>query len=95
MRTIACLINEAASAVMEGVATPADIDQAMKLGTNYPHGPLAWADLIGLDTVLGVLTGLFNEFGEDRYRPCPLLRRLVTAGHLGQKSGRGFYHYDG
>lgn len=95
MRTIACLVNEAASAVLEGVATPADIDQAMKLGTNYPHGPLAWGDLIGLDTVTGVLTGLFNEYGEDRYRPCPLLRRMVIAGELGQKSGRGFYNYEG
>lgn len=93
MRVVACLINEAASAIMEGVATAAAIDQAMKLGTNYPHGPLAWADLIGLDTVLGVLTGLFNEFGEDRYRPSPLLRRMVIAGNLGQKSGRGFYDY--
>ena len=91
MRTIACLVNEAASALMEGVATPAAIDQAMKLGTNYPHGPLSWGDLIGLDTILGVLTGLFTEYGEDRYRPCPLLRRMVAAGQLGQKSGRGFY----
>lgn len=95
MRTIACLVNEAASAVMEGVATLTDIDQAMKLGTNYPYGPLAWGDLIGLDTVLGVLTGLFNEYGEDRYRPCPLLRRMVIAGQLGQKSGQGFYNYEG
>ena len=93
MRTIACLVNEAASAVMEGVATPTDIDLAMKLGTNYPHGPLAWGDLIGLDTILGVLTGLFHEYGEDRYRPCPLLRRMVLAGQLGQKSGRGFFNY--
>ncbi len=95
MRVIACLVNEAASAVMEGVATPADIDQAMKLGTNYPHGPLAWGDLIGLDTVLGVLNGLFGEYGEDRYRPCPLLRRMVTAGETGQKSGKGFFNYAG
>jgi 3-hydroxybutyryl-CoA dehydrogenase len=95
MRVIACLVNEAASAVMEGVATPADIDQAMKLGTNYPFGPLTWGDLIGLDTVLGVLNGLFGEYGEDRYRPCPLLRRMVTAGETGQKSGKGFFNYAG
>ncbi|MCA9959296.1 MAG: 3-hydroxybutyryl-CoA dehydrogenase, partial [Anaerolineales bacterium] len=75
------------------VATAADIDKAMQLGTNYPHGPLAWGDQIGLDTVLGVMTGLFAEWGEDRYRPSPLLRRLVIAGKLGQKSGEGFYKY--
>jgi 3-hydroxybutyryl-CoA dehydrogenase len=92
-RIVCCLINEAASAVLEGVATPADIDQAMLLGVNYPHGPLAWADRIGLDAVLAVLEGLFHEWGEDRYRPSPLLRRLVAAGHLGEKSGRGFYDY--
>ncbi|MCB8965324.1 MAG: 3-hydroxyacyl-CoA dehydrogenase family protein [Chloroflexota bacterium] len=92
-RAICCIINEAASALMEGVATAADIDKAMQLGTNYPHGPLAWGDQIGLDTVLGVMTGLFAEWGEDRYRPSPLLRRLVIAGKLGQKSGEGFYKY--
>jgi len=94
MRVVACLVNEAASAVMEGVASPADIDLAMKLGTNYPYGPLAWGDLIGLDTVLGVLNGLFGEYGEDRYRPCPLLRRMVIAGEVGQKSGKGFFNYE-
>lgn len=93
-RTVCCLINEAASALLEDVATPADIDLAMKLGTNYPHGPLAWADQIGLDAVLGTMVGLYEEWGEDRYRPSPLLRRLVTAGYLGQKTGRGFYEYD-
>lgn len=92
-RTVCCIINEAVSALMEGVATASDIDKAMQLGTNYPHGPLAWADSIGLDTVLGVMTGLFAEWGEDRYRPSPLLRRLVAAGKLGQKSGEGFYKY--
>ncbi|MEW5989206.1 MAG: 3-hydroxyacyl-CoA dehydrogenase family protein [Chloroflexota bacterium] len=92
-RIVCCLINEAVSALMEEVATAADIDQAMKLGTNYPHGPLAWADQIGLDTVLGVMTGLFEEWGDDRYRPAPLLRRMVAAGQLGRKSGRGFYTY--
>ena len=92
-RTVCCLINAAAGLLLEGVATAADIDLAMRLGTNYPHGPLAWADRIGLDVVLGVMTGLFEEWGEDRYRPSPLLRRLVAAGRLGQKTGRGFYPY--
>jgi 3-hydroxybutyryl-CoA dehydrogenase len=93
-RTVCCLINEAASALLENVASAEDIDQAMKLGTNYPHGPLAWADHIGLDAVLGVMTGLFEEWGEDRYRPSPLLRRMVLAGRLGKKTGEGFYQYD-
>jgi 3-hydroxybutyryl-CoA dehydrogenase len=92
-RTVCCLINEAASALLEGVASAADIDLAMKLGTNYPHGPLEWADHIGLDAVLGVMTGLFEEWGEDRYRPSPLLKRMVVAGKLGKKSGAGFYNY--
>jgi 3-hydroxybutyryl-CoA dehydrogenase len=93
-RVVCCLINEAACTLMEGVAGAADIDQAMKLGANYPFGPLEWADRIGLDAVLGVMTGLFQEWGDDRYRPCPLLRRMVLAGRLGQKSGLGFYEYD-
>lgn len=92
-RVVCCLINEAATALLEGVSTAADIDKAMQLGTNYPYGPLAWGDYIGLDTVLGVLNGLFQEWGEDRYRPSPLLKRLVTAGRLGKKSGIGFYTY--
>ena len=92
-RTVCCLINEAVSLLMEGVATAADIDKAMRLGTNYPHGPLAWADQIGLDAVLGVMTGLFQEWGDDRYRPSPLLRRMVAAGQLGRKTGQGFYVY--
>ena len=79
--------------MLEGVASPEDIDNAMKLGTNYPYGPLEWADYIGLDTVLGVMTGLFTEWGEDRYRPSPLLKRLVLARKLGRKSGEGFYKY--
>ncbi|MDB4897313.1 MAG: 3-hydroxyacyl-CoA dehydrogenase [Firmicutes bacterium] len=78
-RLIACLVNEAAYALMEGVATVADIDTAMKLGLNYPHGPLEWADKIGPGTVLRILEGLHRETGEDRYRPCPHLRKLVTA----------------
>lgn len=92
-RILSMLINEAAVALMEGVATPADIDTAMRLGANYPLGPLAWGDVIGLDVVLGVLRGLHAEYGEDRYRPCPLLTRYVLAGRLGQKSGRGFFEY--
>ncbi len=93
-RTLCCLINEAASALLEGVATPADIDQAMKLGTNYPYGPLEWGDYLGLDTVLGVMNGLFSEWGEDRYRPSPLLKRMVLAGRYGRKSGQGFFNYE-
>lgn len=92
-RTVCCIINEAASALMEGMANAVDIDQAMQLGANYPRGPLTWADHIGLDTVLGVMQALFVEWGEDRYRPAPLLRRLVAAGRLGQKAGAGFFEY--
>ncbi len=94
-RTVCCLINEAVTALMEGVASAEDIDMAMRLGTNYPLGPLAWADLIGLDAVLGTMTGLFEEWGDDRYRPSPLLRRMVQSGQLGRKSGQGFFRYDG
>ncbi|MCO5197337.1 MAG: 3-hydroxyacyl-CoA dehydrogenase family protein [Anaerolineae bacterium] len=93
-RIVCCIINEAATALQEGIATPADIDQAMKLGTNYPHGPLRWADYLGIDTVLGVMRGLYDEWQEDRYRPAPLLHHMVMAGHLGRKTGRGFYEYD-
>lgn len=78
-RVVCAIINEALSALQEGVASAADIDLAMKLGTNYPRGPLEWGDAIGLDTVLGVMEGLQAEWGEDRYRPTPLLRRLVAA----------------
>jgi 3-hydroxybutyryl-CoA dehydrogenase len=92
-RIICALVNEAATALAEGVASPADIDTAMRLGTNYPFGPLAWGDRIGLDVVLGVMRGLQAEFGEDRYRPCALLARYVLAGRLGQKTGRGFFDY--
>jgi 3-hydroxybutyryl-CoA dehydrogenase len=93
-RILCMIINEAAFALMEGVASAEDIDTAMKLGTNYPLGPLEWADRIGLDQVLGVLEGLQAEYGEDRYRPAPLLRQLVRAGHLGLSTGRGFYPYE-
>jgi 3-hydroxybutyryl-CoA dehydrogenase len=92
-RILCMIINEAAFALMEGVASAEDIDAAMKLGTNYPLGPLEWADRIGLDQVLGMLEGLQAEYGEDRYRPAPLLRRLVRAGHLGRAAGKGFYEY--
>lgn len=93
-RVFSMIVNEAAFALMEGVAAAEDIDRAMTLGTNYPQGPLRWADEIGLDEVLAVLKGMHRAFGEDRYRPAPLLRRLVAAGRLGKKTGRGFYRYD-
>jgi 3-hydroxybutyryl-CoA dehydrogenase len=92
-RVVCCIINEAVTALQEGVATAADIDQAMQLGTNYPHGPLRWADLLGVDFVLGVMNGLYAEWQEDRYRPAPLLRQMVFAGWIGRKSGCGFYQY--
>lgn len=92
-RLIACIINEAAGALQDRVASAADIDIAMQLGTNYPHGPLAWADHLGLDVVLGIMTGLYEEWGEDRYRPAPLLRRMVLAGRLGKKTHQGFYRW--
>lgn len=92
-RIVASLANEAAFALMEGVASAEDIDRAMQLGTNYPLGPLAWADLIGLDQVLGIINALGYEFGADRYRPAPLLRQLVRAGRLGKSTGQGFYTY--
>jgi 3-hydroxybutyryl-CoA dehydrogenase len=92
-RTVCCLINEAAGMLLEGVASAGDIDKAMQLGMNFPYGPLAWADVIGLDAVLGVMTGLFDEWGDDRYRPSPQLRRMVAAGRLGVKTGAGFFDY--
>ncbi len=92
-RIVCALVNEAATALSEGVASAKDIDTAMRLGANYPYGPLAWGDVIGLDVVLGVMRGLQDEFGEDRYRPSPLLARHVMAGRLGQKVGKGFYDY--
>jgi len=94
-RVLMPMINEAFYALMEGVAEPEAIDTVMKLGMNHPMGPLALADLIGLDTCLNILEVLHRELGDDRYRPCPLLRKYVAAGWLGRKSGRGFYAYDG
>jgi len=93
-RVLMPMINEAVFALMEGVAEPDAIDTVMKLGMNHPMGPLALADLIGLDTCLNILEVLHRELGDDRYRPCPLLRKYVAAGWLGRKAGRGFYPYD-
>jgi 3-hydroxybutyryl-CoA dehydrogenase len=93
-RILCPMINEAIFVYSEGIATAEDIDQAMVLGANHPMGPLALADLVGLDTLLAVLDGLHQELGEDKYRPAPLLRKMVRAGHLGRKSGRGFYDYN-
>jgi 3-hydroxybutyryl-CoA dehydrogenase len=93
MRILATLINEAAFAVLEGVATPADIDQAMKLGVNYPKGLLEWADEIGLSIVTLILDSLHAEYRQERYRPCVLLRQYMRAGWNGKRSGRGFYTY--
>jgi len=92
-RVLMPMINEAVFALMEGVAEAEAIDTVMKLGMNHPMGPLALADLIGLDTCLNILEVLHRELGDDRYRPCPLLRKYVAAGWLGRKSGRGFYSY--
>ncbi len=94
-RILSLIINEATRSLEEGVASAEEIDVAMRLGVNYPQGPLRWADHIGLDQVLAVLEGLEAETGDDRYRPAPLLKKLVIAGFLGQASGRGFYAYPG
>ncbi len=92
-RVLMPMINEAAYCVQEGVATPEAVDEVMKLGMNHPMGPLALADLIGLDVCLNILEVLHAGFGDPKYRPCPLLRKMVAAGWLGRKSGRGFYTY--
>ncbi len=92
-RVLMPMINEAVFCVMEGVATPEAIDTVMKLGMAHPMGPLALADFIGLDVCLAILDVLHRGLGDDKYRACPLLRRMVAAGHLGKKSGRGFYNY--
>src|SRR6185503_16146643 len=92
-RILMPMINEACYCLMEGVATKEAIDTVMKLGMNHPLGPLALADLIGLDTCLSIMEVLHQGLGDSKYRPCPLLRRYVAAGWLGRKSGRGFYEY--
>ncbi len=92
-RLLMPMINEAIFAVQEGVADIESVDQIMKLGMNHPMGPLALADLIGLDTCLAIMETLHAGFGDDKYRPCPLLRNMVKAGHLGKKSKNGFYDY--
>ncbi len=93
-RVLIPLLNEACYALYEGLGTPGDIDTGVKLGLNHPMGPLELADLIGLDTVLAIANVLHQELGDDKYRPCPLLRQHVAAGWLGKKVGRGFYKYD-
>lgn len=93
-RILMPMINEAIFTVYEGVATPEAIDEVMKLGMNHPMGPLTLADFIGLDTCLYIMETLHEGFGDDKYRPCPLLRKYVKAGWLGRKSGRGFYTYE-
>jgi 3-hydroxybutyryl-CoA dehydrogenase len=92
-RILMPMINEAIFCLMEGVGTAEAIDGVMKLGMNHPMGPLALADFIGLDVCLAILEVLHSELGEDKYRPCPLLRKMVAAGHYGRKTGRGFYTY--
>jgi 3-hydroxybutyryl-CoA dehydrogenase len=92
-RILVPMINEAFFVLAEGLASPEDIDAGMKLGCNHPIGPLALADMIGLDVCLAVMNVYFAEFNDSKYRPCPLLKEMVAAGYLGRKTGRGVYQY--
>jgi 3-hydroxybutyryl-CoA dehydrogenase len=93
-RVLVPMINEAINCVHEGLATPEDVDQMMKLGANHPMGPLSLADLIGLDIVLDIMETLYNGFDDSKYRPSPLLKQMCDAGYLGRKTGKGFFSYE-
>ena len=93
-RILVPMLNEAVFVLQEGIASKEDIDKGMSLGANHPIGPLALCDLVGLDVMLMVLENLYEEMGDSKYRPCPLLRKMVRAGRLGRKSGKGFYDYN-